>query len=111
MPLHRNEGSTQKTLDFVDMDAYVKGNYNLSSERVTAFTQVSSNSDINLNPEFLFKGKETRTKLDLPDGIKFNWASIGSYCLDQMLRTISNLPNKLNIFHSKKLCCICFGQL
>ena len=40
MPLHRNEGSTQKTLDFVDMDAYVKGNYNLSSERVTAFTQV-----------------------------------------------------------------------
>ena len=37
MPLHRNESSTQKTLNFVDMDAYVKENYNLSRERVTAF--------------------------------------------------------------------------
>ena len=35
MPLHRNESSTQKTMKFVDMDTYVKENYNLSLERVT----------------------------------------------------------------------------
>ena len=93
MPLPRNESSTQKTLNSVDMDAYFKENYNLSRERVTVFTQVSSSSDINLNPEFVFKGKGTRTKLDPLDGIKFNWAPKGSYYLDQMLKTISNLPN------------------
>ena len=37
MPLHRNESSTQKTLNFVDTDAYVKENYNLSRERVTIY--------------------------------------------------------------------------
>ena len=87
MPLYRNESLTQKTLNFVDMDAYVKESYNLSRERVTVFTQISSNSDINLNPEFVFKGKRTRTKLDPPDGIKFNWALKGSYRLNQMLKT------------------------
>ena len=66
----------------------------LSSEKVTVFTQVSSSSDINLNPEFVCKGKGTRTKLDPPDGIKFNWAPKGSYRLDQMLKNISNLPKK-----------------
>ena len=64
MPLHRNERLTQKTLNFVDMDAYVKENYNLSRERVTVFTQIYA--------EFAFKGKGTRNKLDPPDGIKFN---------------------------------------
>ena len=32
MPLHRNESSTQKTLNFKGMDTYVKENYNLSRE-------------------------------------------------------------------------------
>ena len=71
MPLHRKESSTQKILNFADMDAYVKENYNLSCERVAVFTQVSSSSNNNLNPEFVFKGKGTRTKLDPPGGIKF----------------------------------------
>ena len=93
MSLHRNKSSTQKTLNFVDMDAYVKENYNLSRERVTVFTQIYA--------EFAFKGKGTRNKLDPPDGIKFNWAPRGSYRLDQMLKTISNLPNKFNIFTPK----------
>ena len=83
------------------MDAYVKENYNLSHERITVFTQVSSSSDIILNPEFVFKGKGTRTKLDPPDGIRFNWAPKGSYCLDEMLKTIWNLTTKLNIFTPK----------
>ena len=67
MPLHRNRSSTQ-ILNFVDMDAYVKENYNLSCERVTVFTQVSSSSNNNLNAELVFKGKG---KLDPPGGIKF----------------------------------------
>ena len=101
MPLHRNKNSTQKTGNFVDMDAYVKENYNLSHERVTVFMQVSSSSDINLNPESVFKEKPTRTKLDALDGTKFNWAPKGSNRLDQMLKTILNLSNKFNIFYLK----------
>ena len=98
MPLHRNESSFQKTLNFTGMDTYVKENYNLSRERVTVFTQVSSDPDLTLKPEFVFKGKGTRTSLHPPDGIKYNWAPKGSYCLEQMLYTISNLPNRYNIF-------------
>ena len=30
MPLHRNESSTQKTLNFTGLDTYVKENYSLS---------------------------------------------------------------------------------
>ena len=43
---------------FVDMGAYVKDNYNLSHERVTVFTQVSSSSDINLIQNSSSKEKE-----------------------------------------------------
>ena len=80
------------------MDTYVKENYNLSRERVTVFTQVSSDPDLTLKPEFVFKGKGTRTSLHPSDGIKYNWAPKGSYRLEQMLYTISNLPNRYNIF-------------
>ena len=44
MPLHRNESSTQKILNFVDMDAYVKENYNLSCEIVVQITTLIQNS-------------------------------------------------------------------
>ena len=57
MPLHRNESSGQKTLNFKNMDTYVKENYMLSRERVTVFTQISSDSSIKVFPEFVFKGK------------------------------------------------------
>ena len=70
------------------MDTYVKENYNLSGERVTVFTQVSSDPDLTLKPEFVFKGKGTRTSLHPSDGIKYNWAPKGSYRLEQMLHTI-----------------------
>ena len=63
MPLHRNESSQQKTTNFKGQDTFVKENYMLSRERVTVFTQVSSDPKINLPPEFLFKGKGTRTKV------------------------------------------------
>ena len=70
MPHHRNESSTQKTLNIKGYETYVKENYSLSRERITAFTQVSSDPAIAVKPEFVFKGKGTSIKLNLPDGIK-----------------------------------------
>ena len=104
MPLHRNENSIQKTLTIKGYKTYVKENYSLSRERITAFTQVSSDPAIVVKPEFAFKGKGTRIKLNPPDGIKYHWAPKGSYRLEQMLATISNLPNRYHIFTMKHYC-------
>ena len=101
MPLHRNESASQKTLNIQGCDTYVKENYSLSRERVTAFTQASSDPSIKVLPEFVFKGKGTRTKLQPPAGIKYHWAPKGSYRLEQMLATVSNLPNRYNPFTIK----------
>ena len=70
MPLHRNESSQQKTLAFKGEDTFVKENYMLPRERVTVYTQVSSDREINLNPEFIFKGKGTRTKVAVDASVK-----------------------------------------
>ena len=91
----------KKTLNFTGIDTYVKESYNLSRERVTVYTQVSSDPDLTLKPDFIFKGKGTKTSLHPPDGIKYNWAPKGSYRLEQMLYTITNLPNRYNIFTPK----------
>ena len=99
MPLHRNENASQKTLSFTGETTYVKENYMLSRERITVFTQVSSDTSNPLPlPEFVFKGKGTRTKLNRPPGIKSHWAPKGSYRLNTMLDTIANLPNRFNMF-------------
>ena len=74
----------------------------LSRERATVFTQTSSDSSIDLKPDFVFKGKgTTRTKLNPPSGIKFQWSESGSYRIDQLKQTIMNLPNRFNPFTSK----------
>ena len=78
MPLHRNESSQQKTMNFKNEDAFVKENHSLSRERVTLFTQVSSTKDISLRPEFIFNGKETRTKIDVTN-VNYQWSPSGSY--------------------------------
>ena len=101
MPLHRNESSSQKTLTFKGMDTFVKENYMLSRERITAYTQLISEEPFYLPPEFVFKGKGTRTKLDPPSGVHFQWAVKGSYRIEQMLETIKHLPNKSNPFTCK----------
>ena len=93
MPLHRNESTTQKTMKFKNMETYVKENCSLSSERVTLFTQVSSDPTANFIPEFVVKGKGTRTKLNSPEGMKVQWSDSGSYRFERMLQTIENLPN------------------
>ena len=70
MLLHRNESTTQRTMTFKNMDTYVKENYSLSRGRATVFTQVSSDPTANFIPEFVFKGKGTRIKLNPPEGMK-----------------------------------------
>ncbi|KAK7467855.1 hypothetical protein BaRGS_00036926, partial [Batillaria attramentaria] len=86
MPLHRNESSGQKTLSMKDDTTYVKENYLLSRERVTVFTQVSTATSP--NPEFLFKGKGSRIKVNPPENVHTQFALKGSYRLENMLTTI-----------------------
>ena len=98
MPLHRNESSTKKTLNFTGLDTYVKENYSLSRERIIVYTQVCKDPKVSLKPEFVFKGKGVQVKLNPPQDMKFQWAPKGSYRLEHMLSTIANLPNRPNIF-------------
>ena len=101
MPLHRNESSQQKTLCFKGEDTFVRENYMLSRERVTAYTQVSSDPDTNYPPEFVFKGKGTRTKVDVAESVKYQRSPSGSHRLEHMLKTTNNLPNRYNPFTLK----------
>ena len=98
MPLHRNDSTSQRTLNFTGLDTYVKENYSLARERVTVYTQVANDSSIKLLPEFVFKGKGTRTKVNAPENMHYQWAPKGSYRLEEMLKTIFYLPNRLNMF-------------
>ena len=66
----------------------------LSRERVTVFTQVSNQEKIKLDPEFIFKGNGTRTKVDVPQSVKYQRSESDSYRLVHTLKTISNLPNR-----------------
>lgn len=63
MPLHRNESSAQKTMNFSgrNMSVYVKENHNLSRERCSVMTVISSSEDKEATPpaEFVFKGTGT----------------------------------------------------
>ena len=96
IPLYRNESFQQKILSFKGEDIFIKENYMLFRERVTVFTQISRNKNIKLNPEFIFKGKGIQTKLAALDSVKYHWSVSGFCRLDQMLKTISNLPNRYN---------------
>ena len=65
---------------------------------------MSSDPNVMVRPEFAFKGKGTRTKLNAPEGIKYQWSPKESYHLEQMLGTISNLPNCHLIFTMTNYC-------
>ena len=97
MPVHQNEVSEQKTLSLKNSETFVKENHHLSRERATAFTKICSDGKM-LMPEFVFNGTGRRVKLQAPEGIKFHWASKGSYRLETMLASIKNLPNRFNVF-------------
>ena len=73
----------------------------LLRERATVFTQDCSDPAINTNPEFVFKGKGTRTKLVLDGNVKYQWSVSGFYREKNTLKTISNLPDRFNPFTQK----------
>ena len=77
MPLHRNETAQEKSMSFKGEDKFVKENHKLSRERVTVFTQVTSVSNINLQPEFIFKGKGVRAKVAI-NNVNYQWSPSGS---------------------------------
>ena len=102
MSLHRNESASQRTLNFTGLDTYVKENHSLAREGVTVYSKVTNDSSIKLLPEFVLKGKGTRTKVNAPKNMHYQWEPKGSYCLKQILRTISHLTNHFNMFTPKK---------
>ena len=100
MPLHRNECSQQKTLNFKGEETFVKENHILSRERVTFYTQVTSDSQF-VTPKIIFKGKGTCTKVNVANDIHFQCSPSGSYRLEHMLKTISHFSNRFNPFTQK----------
>ena len=54
-----------------------------------------------LHPEYVFKGKDTRTHLHPPAGVNHQCPLKGSYRIEQMLGMIEKLPNRLNMFTEK----------
>ena len=46
----------------------------LSRERATCFTQLCSDPKVDLKPEFVFKGKVTRTHLTPRERVDYQWA-------------------------------------
>ena len=100
VPLHRNESSEQKTVNFKSASqiTYVKENHSLSGERITVLTSVASNKTASSpNPEFVFKGVGKRVKLNVPNNISVQWALKGSYRLEHVLKFIEKV--QLNHVH------------
>ena len=64
-PLH-------KRLSLIGQNVFVKENYMLSRELVTAFTWIILEKPCRLLPEFVFKEKGTRAKLNSPPMLQ--WA-------------------------------------
>ena len=92
MPLHRLESSSSKTLSIRGMDCNVKERYMHSRERITLFTTVSSSaSQKPPRPEFVFKGKGIRVMIENNEQAKVQWSDSGSYRLENVLQTVSNL--------------------
>ena len=102
MPLHRNESSTEKTMTLKNQPVYVKENHMLSRERVTVYTQLSTDSEEKKpTPEILFKGKGKRIKVNPPKGMNVQFAVKGSYRLENMLEMVKQLKNRHNLFSQK----------
>ena len=105
IPLHRNESSTQKTLNFRGKEQYcfVKENHNLSRERCTVMTVVSSKKELKPPPlEFVFKGKGQRVTLNPSNKVKSQWTEKEFYRIKQMLEYINRLPTIPAAFYPER---------
>ena len=93
MPLHRNEFSGQKTLNFKGNNQTCFVKENLPPERSTVMTIVSSTNSIKTPAvEFVLKGTGKRAKVTPPGKISVQWAEKGSYRLEHILAFIEKLP-------------------
>ena len=73
-----------------------------SRERLTVFTQVSSDPEMYIEPQFVFKGRgKKKGMVNPPDDILVQWAEKGSYRLPQLLKTIEKLPSLASPFNAK----------
>ena len=101
MPIHFNEVSGEKTLNLKGEDTSTKERYLDNRSRSTVMTHVSSDPEMYIEPQFVFKGKGIRAKVNPPEGILAQWAEKGSYRLPQLLKTIEKLPNRATPFNQK----------
>ena len=72
MPLHPNESSGQASLSFKNefLSRKTRESVNLSRESVTVFTQTATDGEVDLYPEFVFKGTYKRPpKLTTPSNV------------------------------------------
>ena len=101
MPLHRNESSQDKTMAFKKKTRSSRKITN-SQESVLLYSRklVGSASKIVLQPEFVFQGKGVRAKVAV-ENVNFQWSPSGSYGLEHVIKTISNVPNRFNPFTQK----------
>ena len=107
MPLHRNESSGQKSLNFSgrDQSCFVKENHHLPREICTVMTIASSSNQIKTpSLEFVFKGKGKRVKLNPPDKVTIQWTEKGSYRLENALKYVESLPSIPVNFAPEKRC-------
>lgn len=67
------------------------------------FFQLSSEKNVKLKPEFLFKGAGKRVQLNPPEGVNVQWAPKGSYRLENMEAMIEQLPTRVKsiVFEQK----------
>ena len=65
---------SNKKHSFKGEDTFVKENCILSCERVTVFSQLFSQENIKLDPEAVFKGKGTWTKVAVADSVNYQWS-------------------------------------
>lgn len=97
MPLHRNESSSEKTLNYkgAAQTTFVKENHSLSRERITAMTSVTSEKQSSAPKlEFVFKGAGKRVKLNPSKGVTTQWAPKGSYRLEHDVNFCKQVPHQ-----------------
>ena len=59
--------------------------------------QLCSDPEIELKPEFVFRGKGTRTHFTPPKAVYYQCAPKGSYQIEHILGMIDKLPNQFNM--------------
>ena len=95
MSLYRKKSAGQKIKLLRNKNTFGKETYMLLKEWETCFIQISNNSNLNLLPEFIFKGKRIKPVFETPIGINYQWVPKGSYRFDQMLKTIKEYIKKV----------------